>query len=295
MSSTPTTPSSTAINASFHRTLLSLWFGSVSPAATSPPFNLMQIWFGIGLSPAQSAAFDQRCKAVASNALAAFSPTAFPLPPYTTPEADRILIGGPLAKLVHRDASPNAAAYTGTEGDASTSTSPLSEADVARSLAILLDQMPRNIFRSVAEQKLVFAHYDRIARVLAHATLSADVAASSSSGTPSPLAGLDAQPHPTALQRRMWFYMPLMHSESLADHDAFSRGLESMRAASDPADEGAQKYIANVQDFEEKHRVIIERFGRYPHRNAALGRTPTDAEKAFLEGGGDTFGSGGQH
>ena len=77
-------------------------------------------------------------------------------------------------------------------------------------------------------------------------------------------------------QQAAFFYMPYMHSESLHIHDLamalFSReGMES-----------------NL-DFERRHRAIVERFGRYPHRNVVLGRSSSEAEIAFLKTPGSSF------
>ena len=72
--------------------------------------------------------------------------------------------------------------------------------------------------------------------------------------------------------RRPFFYLPFMHSESLADQE---RSVE-LNAALD----------ANTQRFAVLHRDIIARFGRFPHRNAMLGRETTPEEQAFLDQGG---------
>ena len=76
--------------------------------------------------------------------------------------------------------------------------------------------------------------------------------------------------------QRSFLYMPFMHSESLAIHDVavelFSQeGLE-------------QQFI-----FEQRHQKVIEQFGRYPHRNAALGRESTQEEIAFLNNNPNGF------
>jgi uncharacterized protein (DUF924 family) len=68
-----------------------------------------------------------------------------------------------------------------------------------------------------------------------------------------------------------FFCMPLMHSESLSDHDLLSeRGR-----GDDP--------------YELQHREIIARFGRYPHRNAVLGRDSTPEEASYLAGPHESF------
>jgi uncharacterized protein (DUF924 family) len=53
--------------------------------------------------------------------------------------------------------------------------------------------------------------------------------------------------------------------------------------------EALDGFLKSTTDFEKKHMVIIERFGRYPHRNAPLGRVSTEGEIEYLENGGETF------
>ncbi len=116
-----------------------------------------------------------------------------------------------------------------------------------RAAIIVLDQFSRNLYRDDAR---AFAQ-DSAARAL--------VAAALTSGDD---AGLDA----TA---RQFLYMPLMHAESLADQD---RSLALFATLSDP----------DVLAFAQRHHDAIARFGRFPARNAALGRPSTHAETAFL-------------
>lgn len=119
---------------------------------------------------------------------------------------------------------------------------------------IVLDQFSRNLFRDSAK---AFAQ-DGMALVLAQEAVRC---------------GADAA---LSAQERVFLYMPYMHSESLAVHDA-----------------AVQLFTGNgIQgnlDFELKHKAIIERFGRYPHRNAILGRTSTAEELAFLSQPGSSF------
>ncbi|MDP5291080.1 DUF924 family protein [Oceanimonas sp. CHS3-5] len=77
-------------------------------------------------------------------------------------------------------------------------------------------------------------------------------------------------------EQRLFLYMPFMHSESLKIHDQALVLFERLG-------------LADNLDFEHKHRNIIERFGRYPHRNAILGRPSTPEEQAFLEQPGSGF------
>lgn len=76
-------------------------------------------------------------------------------------------------------------------------------------------------------------------------------------------------------ERRAFLYMPYMHSESRLVH-AVAEPLFAERAP-------------HVLDFEQRHRAIVDRFGRYPHRNEALGRVSTPEELAFLQQPGSRF------
>lgn len=76
--------------------------------------------------------------------------------------------------------------------------------------------------------------------------------------------------------QRPFFYMPYMHSESLLIHD------EALKCFRQPG-------MEDNLDFEIRHRDIIARFGRYPHRNAILGRASTDEEIEFLKTPGSSF------
>ena len=119
---------------------------------------------------------------------------------------------------------------------------------------IVLDQFSRNMFRDTPG---AFAS-DEQALVLTKAAVEAGVAGR-----------LDQT-------RASFLLMPFMHSESLAEHDI---GLPLFE----------QYCAAGTVDFERRHRAIIERFGRYPHRNEILGRESTEEELEFLGGPGSSF------
>ena len=121
----------------------------------------------------------------------------------------------------------------------------------ALALLILLDQFPRNLYRGSAHQ---FAT-DPKARAIARAAVEA---------------GFDRQAEPLL---RNFFYLPFEHSEDLADQD-FCLALTT--EAGEPDD----------INWAAIHRDIIVRFGRFPHRNAALGRVTTPQEQEFLDEGG---------
>jgi uncharacterized protein (DUF924 family) len=121
----------------------------------------------------------------------------------------------------------------------------------ALALILLLDQFPRNMFRDTPR---AFATDER-ARHAAYVAIARN---------------FDARfENPI----RRFFYLPMMHSESLTDQDFC---IARCRAAGDG--EGAR--------FGEMHRDIIARFGRFPHRNAIYGRQNSAEEQAFLDLGG---------
>lgn len=115
-------------------------------------------------------------------------------------------------------------------------------------LAVLLDQFPRNMFRGTAG---AFAS-DGQARAIARHALKR---------------GFDSAVPEVG---RLFLYLPFEHSEDLADQD---RSVELFATLGN----------AEWLDYAERHRAVIARFGRFPHRNAALGRPSTPEEIAFLE------------
>ena len=127
-------------------------------------------------------------------------------------------------------------------------------AEGSLALLILLDQLTRNVYRGQAQ---AFAHDEKARAVARHALDS----------------GHDAV---TSQDRRMFFYLPLEHSENRADQ-AQSVALFEKLGQPEPL------------DYAIRHQVIIDRFGRFPHRNALLGRESTAEELAFLNEPGSSF------
>lgn len=127
----------------------------------------------------------------------------------------------------------------------------MADADGALALVLLLDQIPRNIFRGSGH---AFAT-DPLALHVATCALDA---------------GFDARVEPAL---RFFFYLPFEHSEAMADQQ---RAVALFSALGDP----------NLLGYAVAHRDAIAQFGRFPHRNAALGRTNTPAEQAWLDAGG---------
>ncbi|QPF38043.1 DUF924 domain-containing protein [Acinetobacter sp. TTH0-4] len=112
---------------------------------------------------------------------------------------------------------------------------------------IVLDQFSRNLFR---DQAHAFAQ-DALALALAQEAISLD---------------LDQQLSP---EQRTFLYMPFMHSESKLIHEF---ALKLFQRLGNPLN----------LDYEKKHKIIIDRFGRYPHRNHILARRSTAEELEFL-------------
>ena len=119
---------------------------------------------------------------------------------------------------------------------------------------ILTDQFPRNMFR---EDARAFAT-DRAARAAALRAIG------------------QRWDMRVAEPERQFFYLTLMHSEVLADQEHGLRLILTRLPRT-----GADNLL-----HARAHREVIRRFGRFPHRNAALGRASTDAERGYLKGGG---------
>jgi len=129
----------------------------------------------------------------------------------------------------------------------------------ALALLILLDQFPRNVFRGSGEAFASDAHARAIARV-------------------------------AVLEKRFdlklgafekpFLYLPFEHSEAPADQDLSVALFEGLR------DVAHHARANGAIDYAWRHRVVIQDFGRFPHRNAALGRVSSPAEQAWLDAGG---------
>lgn len=130
-------------------------------------------------------------------------------------------------------------------------------------LIVLLDQFPRNLHRTTGD---AFAH-DAKAR---------DVARRLVAG------GLDR----FAYMERFLITLPFQHHEDVADQD-YSVMLVAELAVNGP--ESVRAFFRGVLDHATKHRDLIRRFGRYPHRNAMIGRQSTPEEEAFLREHGRGF------
>jgi uncharacterized protein (DUF924 family) len=124
-------------------------------------------------------------------------------------------------------------------------------------LIITLDQLSRNIHRDDPEAYAA----DVRARALTHEGLAR---------------GHDRELRPI---ERVFFYLPLEHSESLADQESC---VELMRRHAEEVEPEQRQQYAGFVDYAIRHRDIVARFGRFPHRNALLGRVSTPEEREFL-------------
>jgi uncharacterized protein (DUF924 family) len=131
--------------------------------------------------------------------------------------------------------------------------------DTALALILLLDQFTRNIFRGSPR---AFA-----GDPLALATARALVAEGGDRRLP-PL-------------QRAFVYLPFEHAEDLAAQDESVRLFTPLAALS--------PFLAGMLDYAQRHREVIARFGRFPHRNAVLGRPSTPEETEFLQQPGSSF------
>jgi len=119
---------------------------------------------------------------------------------------------------------------------------------------IILDQFSRNMFRDSPQS---FAS-DQLALALSQSAIAR---------------GIDAE---LSTEERRFLYMPFMHSESLVIHSVAELLF-------------AKLGIPSALEYEHKHKAIIEKFGRYPHRNKILGRESTPEEVEFLRLPGSSF------
>ncbi|MDP9002949.1 MAG: DUF924 domain-containing protein [Myxococcota bacterium] len=134
-------------------------------------------------------------------------------------------------------------------------------------LVVLCDQFARNVYRGTARS---FA-FDPLA-------LSASLAARAR--------GEDVV---LTIPEQVFLAMPLMHSESLAVHDVATDAFAIILERTKRDFPSLVAYAKSTIGYEEKHRAILDRFGRYPHRNAILGRGSTAEETSFLQTSGSTF------
>jgi uncharacterized protein (DUF924 family) len=129
---------------------------------------------------------------------------------------------------------------------------------------IVLDQLSRNMFRGTARA------FETDAQALQAAARGIEI-------------GADRD---LALDERWFLYMPFMHSEDLVMQD---RAVALFSALAVDAPPALREQLTSAANYARQHREIVARFGRFPHRNAVLGRPSTPEEAAFLQQPGSSF------
>jgi len=132
-------------------------------------------------------------------------------------------------------------------------------------LIILLDQFRRNIFRGQPE---AFEHDREALKLCVEGTM----------------AGVHKE---LSAEQRIFFFMPLQHAESLQIQE---KSVNIYNALAQSVSGTLRETFATCAHFAELHRDIIAEFGRFPHRNAILGRENTTDEAAYLSGSAPSFG-----
>lgn len=136
----------------------------------------------------------------------------------------------------------------------------------ALALVLLLDQLPRNLYRGSGH---AFSFDSRALSVTRHALDQ----------------GFDTAVHPV---QAVFFYLPLEHAEDFALQDESVACFEALLAET-PA--FAEPFLRGTLHYAYEHRELIHRFGRFPHRNALLGRLSSPDELDYLNGGSTSFGA----
>jgi uncharacterized protein (DUF924 family) len=144
----------------------------------------------------------------------------------------------------------------------------LRRSESALALILILDQFSRNLFRDSAGAFM----FDAKARETAAVSLDA--------GFQDELEAIQA----------VFLYLPFEHSEEAADQERSVTLFEQLVSRAPP---GLERTFQNFADHARRHRDVVQRFGRFPHRNAVLGRHSSPEELDYLDSGGESFGGGG--
>ena len=256
----PHTLNRSIFNPSLYNRVLDIWFEGLPRDAKVTPPTVNERWFQG--PPEIKRAFDEKCRQEFSHSLEAVNPQNYPI--LTNESSFR-----PAAPFINEINS------AGDDGEKTRRT---------LSLILLFDQIPRNLYRTMETLPLVYNQYDPIALGIARHMLTMK---------PRP----DLHESVRHMQPwRMWFYLPLMHSEDITDHQSFMQIYNELKtellamADKDPAAKEAVISMQENEKYERIHYEILEKFGRYPHRNSCLGRESTKEETEYLKNGGMTFG-----
>lgn len=214
----------------------------------------------MGRSEQDLAELDEECRQKFGEAVESIGPENVRLPEWAGYEKERESAGEISRAFMHEVEN---AKQAGGEREA---------ADRLLSLILSLDQIPRHMFRDEPGLRKVYGHYDRLAWSLLQ---------TARTQAPTLLS------HPFYRERPVyasWFLMPLMHSEDLVSQEAaYAEIAASQKSFEEEGDvETARDMEANLKAAK-SHLDIVRRFGRFCHRNEALGRTSTREEEEWLK------------
>ena len=254
-------------NTDFYSKLLHLWIRTYPTPVSAPSDEDIKTWFGLGATDEEKSAFDSKVAALCMPLLDSIGPSRWALPEFKSIDTDR-------EAHYSAFAAPFVREFTISQGSGSEI---LPNEDIALAITILLDQTTRNCFRRES-QRVVYEHYDRICRAVTDAIHDMDID--------------KCDRFREVVGWRVWFNMPLEHSESVRDHEYLATVLRGMlEAARRNGDEGGEKFLGLMIPYEGYHFEPLKRFGRYPWRNRWLGRKNTRDEDRYFEEGGKTFGT----
>lgn len=256
---------SSTFNQRLYSEILDLWYNGSPVETVIPNKTFLSRWWGAGVTKEESTAFDGECRMRFGRALESIGPSHLMLPPFESHEQD-VTIAETIARPF-LDEVKTAHQKSARQG-----------AETLLSLILLLDQITRNIYRDQNGLRLVYDHYDRLAVGLLRGSLAMQ---------PSPAR------HPvwrgkSAIQT--WLAMPLIHIEHLPSLKKQAEWLILLRGECEGlGSEADVDYVWRAEKAHIEHCEPIARFGRYPHRNEALGRANTPEETEYLKTA-NTFG-----
>lgn len=248
-------------NDTLYTHIRSFWFAGIPAGSKHGNAESLKRWWGAGgRTEEESAAFDAECRRNYGSVLETIGPDSIALPPFRS-YRDELQHVGDIA-------APFLAEVSGKENGI----------ERLLSLTLLLDQMPRNIHRDPEGLKLVYGHYDRLAWSLIQGSVNL---------RPNPFEHESLRGNIRVVN---WLALPLLHAEDVASQELGISRLEGcLVEAKQDGDEETVKEIEFGMKSSRDHLDIIERFGRFPHRNECLGRQNTEEEEEWLKTG-ETFG-----
>jgi uncharacterized protein (DUF924 family) len=246
-------------NEALYSEILKFWFEGLDETNNTPSFPLVQRWFGVKTTAEERAAIGMECKTRFGAALESIGSEKLLLPEPTDNQS--------AVKNAEEIAAPFLEEVKQAQQE-----DEKKGADRALALVVLLDQMPRNIYRDRDGLRLLYTHYDRIALALATALRNL------------PLNPMEHKSFRGKPYYRLWLWLPFIHSEHLASHKIAQQMWEdTFRRCEEANDEQALGVLRMGHTAFVEHKRILERFGRYPHRNHCLGRESTREEEEYLK------------